>query len=95
MYENDRGVLDEAFIGAAYEGILDRREIAEQTLYNGHIDDQIPQGQLAVFITAVKIYNKQKILSDKDVDSAVEAKTYGDVKNLIDEFHPRWLASRK
>ena len=92
---NERNTKDEAFIGDAYKGILDRRDIADQTLYNGHDDEQISQGKLAVFITAVKIYNKQEILSDQDVDRAEEAKTYGDIRVLIDEFHPRWLESRK
>lgn len=92
---SDRGTKDEAFIGDAFKGVVDRRDIADQSLYNGYMKDEIPSGQRAVFITAVKIYNKQNILNDQDVDSAVEAKTYGDVRDLIDEFHPRWLASRK
>ncbi|PYE36646.1 hypothetical protein [Psychrobacter fozii] len=91
---SDRGTKDEAFIGDAYTGVVDRRNIADQSLYNGYMKDEIPSGQLAVFITAVKIYNKQNILSDQDVEKAEEAKTFGDVRNLVDEFHPKWLASR-
>lgn len=92
---SDRGTKDEAFIGDAYKGIVDRRDIADQSLYNGYAKDEMPSGQRAVFVTAVKIYNKQNILSDQDVDKAVEAKTYGDVRGLVDEFHPTWLESRK
>lgn len=92
---SDRGTKDEAFIGDAYEGIFSRRDIADQAFYNGYKDDQIPMVHLSTFITAVRIYIKKGILSDQDLDKAEQAKTYGDVRDLVDEFHPRWLASRK
>ena len=91
---SDRSIKDEAFIGGAFEGI-DKREIADQSLYNGFKDDNIPMGSLAVFITSVKLYNFKGILNDEDVNKAVEAKTYGDVRNLVDEFNPKRLSANK
>ena len=91
---SDRSIKDEAFIGDAFKGLIDKREIADQSLYNGFKDDLMPISALSVFITAVKIYNKNEVLSDEDVDKAVEAKTYGDVRNLVDEFNPKRLAAK-
>lgn len=92
---SNRGTKDEAFIGDAYNGIMDRRDIAHQDFYNGYKDDQIPLVHLATFITAIRIYNHQNIVSDQDVNRALEARTYGDVRNLVDELHPKWLASKQ
>lgn len=90
-----RGTKDESFIGMAFEDIIGKHDISNQDFYNGYKEDEIPIVQLAVFITAVKIYNHQGILTDQDLEKAKEAKTYGQVRDLIDEFQPKWLAANK
>lgn len=90
---NTRGILDEAFIGGAFNGTIDRRDIADQNLYNGGDDEQVEQSELAVFITAVIIYNKKGVLTYQDVQRAIQAQTFGDVRKLIDEFNPKRLES--
>ncbi|MEL0620481.1 hypothetical protein [Psychrobacter proteolyticus] len=68
-----RGTKDESFIGMAFENIIGKHDIANQALYNGYKEDEMPISELAVFITAVKIYNHQGILTDQDVEKAEEA----------------------
>lgn len=83
----DRGILDEAFIGQAYDNI-DKREIADQNLFNGHKDDTLPVHQKSIFVTAVTLYKIKNILSNDDVERAQNVQTYGELRDLVDELNP-------
>lgn len=81
-----RGILDEAFIGQAFENV-DKREIAYQNLFNGYEYDAVPCHQKSIFVTAVTLYKIKNILSDEHVEKAQNVQTYGELRDLVDELN--------
>ena len=84
---SNRGTIDESFIGQAFENV-EKRDVADQSLYNGFKDDRLPSYQKSVFVTAVKFYEIKNILTFEHTRRAEQVETYGELRDLVDELNP-------
>lgn len=87
---SERGLKDEIFVRSAYEEIedIETYNLFHQAYVQGIDDSEVQASAHAAFVTAVNIYHAKGFIEERYIQSAAEAKTVRQVRDLIDELDP-------
>ena len=84
----DRGTKDESFVRHALDIAKneDGRWIANQGSFNLHSDSELLPSVHAALVTSVSIYVQRYNWEQAEITNALEAKTVGEARDLIDRL---------